>query len=331
MADSSAYDGTHRAFLQAFLSRSTFTYLEAQPVLASILAAHDRRPTLPNDIREADLESYIHTLNAAMSAYDYEIRSSIPQSYKPTSNGDSGASSGSSRKRVYALVNTSSDPATQLATLHKPEEIAFVKRLLDEMFEHFNTPSREVMAVTSMQALAVARPRGTSNSANGRTSIAGATADGTQGPAAQGLSKTQAEALLQALVDEGWFVRVSGHYTLSPRALMELRDWLRETYNEPPDEDDEEGVERVKSCQACREIVTIGQRCRERRCKARLHEHCLAHFFRAQRGEKCPLCQAEWTGRDFVGPKAAGGRSSAGGVDIDGDARNGAGGDHDDE
>jgi hypothetical protein len=49
---------------------------------------------------------------------------------------------------------------------------------------------------------------------------------------------------------------------LSPRALMELRGWLVETYNEEApaegEEDEEESRwERVKFCETCRDIVTI--------------------------------------------------------------------------
>lgn len=76
---------------------------------------------------------------------------------------------------------------------------------------------------------------------------------------------SQAEAVLVGMVEEGWFEKSrAGYYSLSPRALMELRGWLVETYNEPPgeegeesEEDDGAGRERIKFCQACREIVTV--------------------------------------------------------------------------
>ena len=34
------YNNTNRAFLQAFLARSTLTYDEAKPILAAIFTAH---------------------------------------------------------------------------------------------------------------------------------------------------------------------------------------------------------------------------------------------------------------------------------------------------
>jgi hypothetical protein len=40
MSETSAYNSSHRALLQSFMSRSTFTLDEAKPVLASILSAH---------------------------------------------------------------------------------------------------------------------------------------------------------------------------------------------------------------------------------------------------------------------------------------------------
>ena len=68
----------------------------------------------------------------------------------------------------------------------------------------------------------------------------------------------QAEKMLKTLVEEGWFERSKkGFYSLSPRALMELRGWLIETYNDlDDDEDDEDRVLKVKLCFACKEIIT---------------------------------------------------------------------------
>lgn len=317
--DSDDYNDTHRAFLQCFLSRSTLTFTEAQPILADLKTTYEDRATLPNDIRPADFEQYIHTINTAISPYDYEIRQAIPQSYdRSNSNAANGnanpSTQASSQARIYALVNTTSDPTTQLATLHKPEEIAYLKRVLDKMFDQYNTPNHEIMAVTSMQALEASKPSGSRNS----------DVNGEGAATSTGLTKSQAQEMLKALQDEGWFVQHGSYYTLSPRALMELRDWLRETYNEPAEEEDEEPVEKIKSCAACREIVTIGQRCSRKSCKARLHERCLGSYFRMQGGQqRCGVCKEAWTGDSFVGPKAArsnrnstgaaGARQSAGG------------------
>lgn len=300
--DTSSFDNTHRAFLQTFNTRGSLTFEEAQPILAAYMSTHEDRAVLPNDITRTDFDQYVNTINIAISSSDYEIRGAMPQTYEKSNN----SATQESRSRVWALVNTTSDPATQLATKHKPEEIVFVKRVLDKMFDQYNSPTYEIMACTTMQALEVSKPSG------GRQSDVNGNVDGA---ASIGLTKTQAETILNSLQDEGWLVKVGNYLTLSPRALLELRDWLRETYNEPAEEEDDEPVERIKSCAACREIVTIGQRCSRKECRTRLHEHCMGSYFRMQGNRQtCALCKDNWTGDAFVGPKAARSRTSTGGA-----------------
>ncbi|KAF2834939.1 DNA repair protein Nse1 [Patellaria atrata CBS 101060] len=276
------YDNSNRAFLQAFLARSVLTFEDAKVILAAILTAHEDRQTLENDITEADFNNYVSAANTALSALDFEIRSTLSQH---------------DRTRVWALVNTASDELTQLATTHSADEIAYVKRVLDAMFETNNTQRAEICAVRGNDALRLAK-----GSADRRE---------TQGSSGQGLTMKDAERVLKGMVEEGWFERSrAGWYSLSPRALMELRGWLVETYNEPPTEEGDEGVERVKLCQACREIVTVGQRCADNTCSFRLHNICTQSFFRTLPAKKCPKCETNWTGQSFVGEKAAGGRGS---------------------
>lgn len=300
--DDEQWNDGHRAFLQAFMARSTLSLEEAKPLLAAILTAYERKETLPEDITEADFNSYISAANTRISPFDLEIRSTFHQT---------------TRQRTYALVNSTSDPIIQLATVHTAEEIGFLKRVLDAMFETYNTPRHEVMAITSMQAMRLHKP-----SEHDRRETQNGTE--TQGSAGQGLKMVEAEKMLKTLVDEGWFEKSrKGFYSLSPRALMELRGWLVETYNDiDEDDDEEERIPRIKQCAACKEIVTMGQRCSKRSCPCRLHDICTQNFFRMQRSRDCPLCKTEWTGDNFVGERAApqtgqqGRRRSGGGSNV---------------
>lgn len=284
--DDVAYGNTHRAFLQALLARQTITYADAKPLLAAIqTAATPDRPTLEEDVSQEDFNNYIHAVNSQLLPFDFEIRSTRHQI---------------TRERIYALVNTTSDALTQMATIHTADEIAFVKRVLDAMFETYNTQRAEVMAVTSMQALKLAKPPADENRRE----------SGTQAQSAQtGLTMNQAERVLSDLVSGGWFeLSARGFYTLSPRALMELRGWLRDTYNEQPDDSDDEAEphEKIKDCQGCKEIVTVGQRCPNLSCPFRLHDYCVANMWRANEGrEQCPQCRTEWTDAPPVGERAA--------------------------
>ncbi|KAF2167711.1 hypothetical protein M409DRAFT_21864 [Zasmidium cellare ATCC 36951] len=285
-----SYNNTQRAFLQALLTRQTITFEEAKPLLATILTANDpNRPTLEGDVTQEDFENYIHTINDTISPFDYEIRSSLDQV---------------TRERIYALVNTTSDALTQMATVHTPDEIAFVKRVIDAMFDTNNTQRAEVFAVRSMDAVKLSKvpnsERRDSGQTQGRTQGEGAVAS---------LTMSQAEEVLSSMVEEGWFdLSQKGYYSLTERSLMELRNWLLDMYNEDAEdaEDDEEPHLRIKMCAACRQIVTKGQRCPNLPCNVRLHEQCVNNMFRAQGGQRqCRECKTEWTEAPPVGEKAA--------------------------
>lgn len=219
------HENTNRAFIQVFLTRNILTFQEAQPMLAAIFSVHEKKDVNTNDITQEDFDSMLSAANDALSPLDFEIRSTLHQE---------------TRERYYALVNTTSDALTQIATIHSTDEIGYVKRLLDTMFETNNNERREAMCIAGKEALNLARA--------GRRDT-----DGQQSQPKFNLTSTEAESLLSNLAVEGWLDKSrKGFYSLSPRALMELKGWLVETYN---DEDD--NVQKIKSCQACKEIITV--------------------------------------------------------------------------
>ncbi|KAL5356178.1 Nse1 non-SMC component of SMC5-6 complex-domain-containing protein [Aspergillus floccosus] len=288
--DDNGYNDSNRAFIQAFMARSSMTFDEARPVLAAIFSVQEGERVSPEDITEDDLSSYIAAANTAISPFDLEIRSTRRQS--PV---DADASN-PVPERVYALVNTTSDALTQLATTYSADEIAFVKRVLDSMFDTHNTRRSEAMVVSAIQATQLAR----APSGDGGRRESGAA---TQGGAANSLSMSQAETVMSQLVEDGWLEKSrKGFYSLSPRGLMELRGWLVATYND----ENEDGVRmnKIKFCAACRDIITSGQRCAQRDCPGRLHDHCIRNFFRMQQAERCPVCKEAWPGDQFVGERA---------------------------
>jgi hypothetical protein len=161
------------------------------------------------------------------------------------------------------------------------------------MFETYNTKRREVMGLTSMQAL----ERKITKGAGGRQSIENSqTVD-------KGVTNEQAEKTLNGLVAEGWFERSKeGWYTLSPRALLELQTWLVNEYNDEDAEADD--WQRIKFCEACKGVVTVGQRCTDLDCNVRLHEICQAAYLNSRPNKNCPKCETEWDGKHFVGQRA---------------------------
>lgn len=350
--DEATYGNNHRAFLQALLARQTLTFEQAKPLISSIRTAaaasaaaaaastsnhatSTNRVHLPSDITPEDfLLNYIHPLNSLLSPFDLEIRRSFHQL---------------TREEIFALVNTTSDAMTQMATAHSPDEIAYVKRLLDAMFEGNNTVEKEVMAVHAVQARGLARVSGGGHgddggrsgrdyhNDNGDTQFSWNHQNNSSSSNNSSLTQSQAEKVLEAMELEGWFekstVVMGGRsssssrnerrkviwYTLTPRALMELQQWLVDTYNHEEEEEEaeenEETHQKIKFCKACRQIVTMGQRCPKMTCNVRLHHDCVGKMFRAQRdNETCPTCKTEWQDAPLVGieavkePVAAAGR-----------------------
>ncbi|KAI1813710.1 Nse1 non-SMC component of SMC5-6 complex-domain-containing protein [Poronia punctata] len=278
------YNDGNRAFLQAFLARGTMTFEEGKKILAGIISAQKDKYTDPNRVTQEEFASYISTASVAISPFDLEIRSMMDQVRK---------------QRVYALVNTTSDPIMQLATLHSADEIAFVKRVIDAMFEKYNTPRLEAMCLDEMQANKLRLPPRPEEVEEGEGNDE---APQIQQPL-KGLKSSEVETVMRSMVEEGWFESSpNGFYYLSPRALLELRSWLIESYNDPDAEPSE--WQRVKFCEACKDILTMGQRCADRDCLVRLHDSCASVYFRNRQPPACPKCRREWTGRHFVGERA---------------------------
>ena len=304
--DGASYGNTHRAFLQALLARQTITFEEAKPLISSIRTAaaaqSSGRAHLPGDVTQDEFEDYIQRVGDALTSFDFEIRSSYHQV---------------TRERIYALVNTTSDALTQMATIHSPDDIAYVKRVIDGMFDTNNTPRQEIMAIQAYQARKLAKAPGDvdrrDSGQNGDTQTQSKNAS---------LTQSQAEKVLESMEQEGWFEKTvitsrserDVHwYSLTQRALMELQHWLVDAYNEPPEEgDEEEPHQKIKFCKACAQIVTIGQRCPNMPCNVRLHNDCVGKMFRAQRdSETCPTCKTEWHDAPAVGIKAASAKEAA--------------------
>ncbi|KAJ5162754.1 uncharacterized protein N7500_004584 [Penicillium coprophilum] len=287
------YNDSNRAFLQAFMARSSMTFEDAQPILAAILTVSEGRTVDPDEVGEEQFSDFVSAANTAVSPFDLEIRSSLPQILQPSQEDVSTTP----LKRVYALVNTTSDPLTQLATTYSPDEIAFLKRLLDFMFATNNTRVCEGMVASQMQAVQLHKaPSGERQSTSNDSTQ-------TQTAAVQSLRMTQAETMILHLIEEGWLQKSpKGYLSLTPRALMELRSWLVLTYND--ENFDGRPIQRIKSCAACKDIITVGQRCEDHECNGRLHDHCMRNFFRMQQAEKCPMCKKDWPGDRFVGERA---------------------------
>lgn len=167
------------------------------------------RQILAGDITNEILGDYIAMINnKALRPFDYEIRTHLHDR-----NG----------VRYYGFVNVKDDPLTQSATTYSADEIAFINRVLDAMFE--SNRINEEMVVSSMDVsnLAKVSPDQRRRESMGQTQ--GQTQTQTSG-AINGLTMSAAESVIENMVQQGWFEKVqNGDYTLAPRGLMELKGY----------------------------------------------------------------------------------------------------------
>jgi hypothetical protein len=259
----------------------------------------DDRPFLEGDVTQSGwITPILQTINARLVPYNYEIRTGRDQK---------------SKEITYALVNKTSDAMTQLATRFSASEIAYVRRLLDAMFETNNTSLRETMAVKQTDANNLAKPR------RNRQSQTASTVEESESQAADtGITLAETDAVLEELVKDGFLhFSKAKYYSLAPRALMELHSYLKETYNETAEDEEDEPMIRIRDCEGCREIVTYGIRCNNRECGVRWHDRCANQYYRhkSANGRGCPRCGTVCGGDVYVGERAdrPAGRNSSGG------------------
>ncbi|KAF8970774.1 hypothetical protein BGZ46_010387 [Entomortierella lignicola] len=170
---------------------------------------------------------------------------------------------------VMALTNTNGQKIAQVATGYNPTELEYFKHLLDAIV----MADDEMFCVSSTAALHEAGRL--KNKENKPLS----------------LTKREAEILLDRFVADKWFIKSrAGAYSLSMRSLLELQNFLKETYGD-----------QIQECTLCMEIITKGQRCSVAACPSRLHQHCAATYFRNMNNPKCAMCHTAWSGNVLIG------------------------------
>ncbi|KAG9296433.1 hypothetical protein G9A89_015025 [Geosiphon pyriformis] len=169
----------------------------------------------------------------------------------------------STGEALWALVNTSEDEIAKLATEYTPLEISYFKILID-MIVRADDEAFSVSAISALRECSRVKPP---------------------------MTKNAAEQLIQRFVDDKWLVKsLSGRYSMSPRTILELQNYLKQEF------DDE-----IKECTLCFDIVTKGQRCIVQQCSVRLHQHCAQRYFSSQSEKVCPTCKANWRETMVVG------------------------------
>ncbi|GAA5942029.1 hypothetical protein JCM1841_005430 [Sporobolomyces salmonicolor] len=197
---------------------------------------------------------------------------------------------------LFVLINSIQDDPAKLATEYKAEEIAFFKAVVEKII----LAPRMSYSVSQTDAVRCAKAP---------------------------VTKTVAIQLIKSLLAKGWLtLHPSGRLILSPRSLVELAPYLRDTFQDEDEEDTTPRERPVVDCNLCLGIVTSGYACPNEDCGVRLHSFCVSQ--RLGNSGQCPDrlthpggCNQIWpqdpTTRKFVGVPI--GVSALGlGNDVDG-------------
>ncbi|XP_077381177.1 non-structural maintenance of chromosomes element 1 homolog isoform X1 [Festucalex cinctus] len=95
--------------------------------------------------------------------------------------------------------------------------------------------------------------------------------------------KIDTEQLLNRLVQDNWLSEKEGEYSLSTRCIIEMEQYIRTMYQD-----------QIKMCPICRNIALQGQICESPTCGIKIHNPCVARFFRGATEPRCPACNDFW-------------------------------------
>ncbi|GAA5887261.1 hypothetical protein JCM6882_002466 [Rhodosporidiobolus microsporus] len=146
---------------------------------------------------------------------------------------------------LYVLVNTIQDEPAKKATEYTGHHIAFFRALVEKIM----TAPKMSYSVNMQEAVRLAKTP---------------------------ITKNGAGLLIESFLAKGWLtLHPSGRLILSPRSLVELAPYLRETFDEEDEEEDDPKRRVVVNCSYCLNIVTSGYACPGQDCGIRLHKFCL--------------------------------------------------------
>ncbi|XP_074138890.1 non-structural maintenance of chromosomes element 1 homolog isoform X2 [Sminthopsis crassicaudata] len=164
-------------------------------------------------------------------------------------------------KIFYALVNLAITEATKVASDYAENELELFKKTMDLIVESENGYASSTSILNLSDKLQSKKMR-----------------------------KKEVEHVLQKFVQDKWLSERHGEYTLHTRCIMELDQYICETYQD------------VKKCNICHSLAIQGQFCET--CGIKMHLPCTAKYFKSQPEPRCPHCNDIWPHdiRDLVQP-----------------------------
>lgn len=189
---------------------------------------------------------------------------------------------------LFTFVNKKALGSIQLSTKYSQNEIQLVKHAIDTIFSSRNVSQNETTDengnLTNHVKYQVPYMKMVRSIRNGPSE------DDEDVPQFNKLTLDEAELFLRDLECYGWLERYDGNYTLATRGLVELKNYLIDTYGLYP-----EGT--ISRCHGCADILTRGYACPNSDCGVHFHSQCKELFQRSKSDTGCPnaSCDANIT------------------------------------
>ncbi|XP_060116985.1 non-structural maintenance of chromosomes element 1 homolog [Heteronotia binoei] len=152
----------------------------------------------------------------------------------------------------YALVNLAESEVTQMASDYSEMELELFKKTMDLIILSENGFASSTDTLNLADQL---KPKK--------------------------MKKREAEHVLQRLVQDKWLAEKEGKFTLHPRCILELEQYILSHY---PDT--------ARKCHICHALVIQSQVCGD--CGISVHAPCLARYFQGGAEPRCPHCKQFW-------------------------------------
>ncbi|XP_046894959.1 non-structural maintenance of chromosomes element 1 homolog [Hypomesus transpacificus] len=154
----------------------------------------------------------------------------------------------------YALVNMAETDVTRMSSDYADNELELFRKTMDLIVESDNGTASSTDVLNSADSLQTKK-----------------------------LKKKETEHVLARLVQEKWLNEKHGEYSLSTRCIMEMDTYIRMMY-----------TDQVKVCHICHNIALQCQTCDNPSCGVKIHNPCVARYFKGRTDPRCPACEDFW-------------------------------------
>ncbi|XP_039860438.1 non-structural maintenance of chromosomes element 1 homolog isoform X1 [Simochromis diagramma] len=156
--------------------------------------------------------------------------------------------------QYYALVNMAETDITRMSSDYADNELELFRKTLDLIVCSENGKASSTDILNSTDSMTTRK-----------------------------MKKSETEHLLSRLVHDKWLSEKRGEYTLSTRCIIEMEPYIRTMYQD-----------HVKVCHICRNIAFQCQICENPTCGIKIHNPCVARYFKGKSEPRCPSCDDFW-------------------------------------